>query len=301
MRLTQIADRFMETFRIDEVVCDAEFSTLALATSDIDMNFCTFLDDERYVEHLAHNASMVIATPDIASKLLLRGVCISKEPRISFFLLHNYLVGSEEYMMSTPFKTTVGQGCRISNMACIAESNVRIGNNVTIEEFVSIKENTIIGDNAFIGAGTVVGGEGYEFKRLPQNKVLNVKHAGWTKIGNDVDIQHNVCIDKAIYPWDVTLIGDSTKIDNLVYVAHGVKIHDAAFLVAGSLIGGRTVIENRTWLGLGAIVSNGLTIGHDARVNIGAVVTKDVDDEVSVTGNFAIEHSKFIQFIRTIR
>jgi|CZCB01.1.fsa_nt_gi UDP-3-O-[3-hydroxymyristoyl] glucosamine N-acyltransferase len=300
MRLSQITDQFKEKFEISEVVQDRDFSTLALATSEIDMDFCTFIDEPKYVDQIRPNASMVITTPEIASLIHGKGLCISQSPRISFFKLHNHLVESQEYMLAKNFKTEIGHGCRISNMAYIAEQNVSIGNNVTIEEFVSIKENTIIGDNTFIGAGTVVGGEGYEFKRLPNGEVLSVKHAGWTKIGSNVEIQYNVCIDKAIYPWDATIINDFCKIDNLVHIAHGVKLGKAVFLVAGSLIGGRTIIKDRTWIGVGATVSNGLVVGEEARVNIGAVATLNVDDGSAVTGNFAIEHKKFIQFIKSI-
>jgi UDP-3-O-[3-hydroxymyristoyl] glucosamine N-acyltransferase len=300
MRLSQITDQFKEKLEISEVVQDNDFSTLALAVSEIDMDFCTFIDDAKYVDQISSNASMVITTPEISSLIRAKGVCISQSPRISFFRLHNHLVGSDEYMLSKNFKTEIGHGCRISDMACIADRNVRIGNNVIIEEFVSIKENTIIGDNTFVGAGTVVGGDGYEFKRLPNGEVLSVKHAGWTNVGSNVEIQYNVCIDKAIYPWDATMISDFCKIDNLVHIAHGVKLGKAVFLVAGSLIGGRTIIKDRTWIGVGATISNGLIVGEGARVNIGAVATLNVEDGSAVTGNFAIEHKKFIQFIKSI-
>lgn len=290
-----------ESLQIEEVLRERSFDTLALAGADPDMDFCTYIDDVKYIDEIGARASMVITTPELSTLILNKGICISQNPRITFFQLHNYLVGSLEYELSSDFNTEIGFGCRISDKAHIAGQNVKIGNNVTIEEFVSVKKNTVIGDNTFIGAGTVVGGEGYEFKRLPNGDVLSVKHAGWTKIGDNVDIHYNSCIDKAIYPWDATIIGDFCRIDNVVHIAHGVKLGRGVFLVAGSLIGGRTIIGDQAWVGVGATISNGLTVGKGARVNIGAVATRDVDEEASVTGNFAIEHKKFIQFIRSIR
>ena len=53
-------------------------------------------------------------------------------------------------------------------------------------------------------------------------------------------------------------------------------------------------------MGFGTTISNGLCIGCSARANIGAVVTKNVGDNESVTGNFAIEHKKFIENLKTI-
>lgn len=301
MKISNILRQAGDNFGITDILLDVEFQTLGLAIADIDLEFCTFLDDIKYVESLKDKASMLITTPEISKEIHGRGVCISDNPRITFFRIHNYLVNDKEYRLSKEFKTIIGEGCRISDMSSIATKNVKIGNNVTIEEFVSIKENTIIGDNAFIGAGTVIGGEGYEFKRLPNNEVLPVKHCGWTKIGENVQIQYNTCIDKAIYPWDATIVGDYCKIDNLVHIAHAVKLGKAVFLVAGSLLGGRTVIKDNTWIGVGTTISNGLIIGEESRVNIGAVVTKSIEDYASVSGNFAIDHKKFIEFIKSIR
>lgn len=301
MKISEILNEKENNFGITEIINDIEFQTLGLAIADTSLNFCTFLDNAGYVEQLGDNAVMVITNPEISRLIANRGVCISSNPKISFFELHNYLTGFSAYKLCKDFDTIIGENCKISDATSIAKKNVKIGNNVTIEEFVSIKENTEIGDNTFVGAGTIIGGEGYEFKRLIDNKVLSVKHFGWVKIGNNVNIQYNTCVDKAIYPWDATILGDYCKIDNLVHIAHGVKLGKAVFVVAGALLGGRTVIGDNSWVGVGATVSNGLVIGKDARINIGAVATRNVDDNSSVSGNFAIEHKKFIEFIKSIR
>lgn len=301
MKLSEILKNTGSNLGIVDIVEDKEFETLGLVGSEIELKFCTFIDDEKYIENISKNASMIITNAEIAKKINNTGVCISENPRISFFKLHNYLSESDNYKMSNEQKIQIGDNCTISPLACLAEKNVKIGNNVTIEEFVSIKENTIIGDNTFIGAGTVIGGTGFEFKRMAKDDVLPVKHVGWTIIGSSVEIQYNTCVDKAIYPWDKTIIGDNCKVDNLVHIAHGVKLGKGVFLVAGSLIGGRTVIYDNTWVGVGATVSNGLVIGKDSRANIGSVVTKSLEQESNVTGNFAIEHKKFIEFIKSIR
>lgn len=301
MKISEILKQSGDNFGITEILSDVEFETLALAIADVDLDFCTFLDDVKYIESLREKGTMIITTHEIAKEISDRGLCISDNPRISFFKLHNYLVKRDDYRLYDEFETTIGEKCSISNLASIASKNVKIGNNVTIEEFVSIKENTIIGDNTFIGAGTIIGGEGYEFKRLSDGEVLSVKHYGWTRIGENVEVQYNTCIDKAIYPWDSTIVGDYCKIDNLVHIAHAVKLEKAVFLVAGSLLGGRTIIKDNTWVGVGTTISNGLIIGEEARVNIGAVVTRSIDANASVSGNFAIDHKKFIEFIKSIR
>lgn len=301
MKISGILKNANDNFGISKIIEDREFETLGLASAEMDLQLCTFIENEKYIDTISKNATMIITKAELAKQIQDKGICISENPRISFFKLHNYLSKTDDYIIAENYKTQIGDNCIISPLACIAEKNVKIGNNVTIEEFVSIKENTIIGDNTIIRAGTIIGGEGFEFKRMSNEGILPVKHLGWTVVGNSVEIQQNTCIDKAIYPWDQTLIGDDCKIDNLVHVAHGVKLGKGVFLVAGSLIGGRTVINDDTWIGVGATVSNGLVIGKNSRVNIGAVATKNLEQNSSVTGNFAIDHKKFIEFIKSIR
>lgn len=300
MRISEILKNTNDNFGIYKTIRDEEFESLGLVGSNVNLKLCTFIEDEKYIDEISSNVSMIITNDNIAKKIKNKGVCISDNPRISYFTLHNYLSTKDDYKINANFKTQIGKDCNISDLAYIAGENVRIGDNVIIEEFVSIKENVIIGDNSIIRSGTVIGSEGYEFKRI-DDKVLPVKHIGWVEIGEHVEIQHNTCVDKAIYPWDRTIISDYCKIDNLVHIAHGVKLDKGVFVVAGTLMGGRTVIGQNTWVGVGATVSNGLDIGREARLNIGSVVTKDVSDGSAVSGNFAIDHKKFIEFIKSIR
>lgn len=300
MKISSILKINENRFGINQILKDSEFETLGLVGSKLDLKYCTFIDDEKYIDSLSDNVTMVITKEEISDKIKDKGICISENPRISYFLLHNYLCDYNSYKIGNKFKTKVGENCTISDLAYIAKENVKIGNNVVIEEFVSIKENVIIGDNTIIRSGSVLGSEGYEFKRI-DDKVLSVKHIGWVEVGEHVEIQHNTCVDKAIYPWDRTIISDYCKIDNLAHIAHGVKLDKGVFVVAGTLMGGRTEVGANTWIGVGATLSNGLVIGKEASLNIGSVVTKDVADAASVSGNFAIDHKKFIEFIKSIR
>ena len=44
-----------------------------------------------------------------------------------------------------------------------------------------------------------------------------------------------------------------------------------------------------------------IDIGKGARVNIGSVATRDVEPGKAVTGNFAIDHDRFISNLKSIR
>ena len=281
-----------------QLIHERPFECLGLCVSELDRPYLVFVDDADFISSIKQTVSMVLTTVDLSEAVLATGagVCIVAEPRPLFFLLHNFLADHSDYIRpSVP--AAIGTGCTISPLSNIASTNVRIGDRVTIEEFVTIRENTQIGNDCIIRAGSVLGGHGFEFKRY-HDEILSVAHLGGVVIGDHVEIQYNTTVDRAIYPWDNTVIGDFTKIDNLVHIAHAVKIGRCNMIVANVGIGGRTVIGNDCWVGFGATIVNGTTIGDRARVNMGAVVTKSVPADASVTGNFAIDHAQFIQNLK---
>ena len=271
-------------------------SSLGLVEYNDGKDVCTFVDNEYYLEKLSDNIQMVLIGEDLLDTLKQYrksyGICVVENPRLTYFRIHNYLVNDISYRR-TDFKTRIGTNCNISSQAIIADKNVIIGNNVTIEEFAVIRENTVINDNSIIRAGCKIAGEGFEFKHTSA-EVFHVSHIGGVIIGESVEIQYNTCIDKAIYPWDNTVIGDHVKIDNLVHIGHAVKVDSRTMIVANSGIGGRVSIGEDVWIGFGATIRNGIHIGDRARTNMGSVVTRNVGTEEAVTGNFAIPHKDFI-------
>ncbi len=300
MKISDIVHSEYDDFYIKEIINEQEFDSLGLIKYNSGSSICTFVEKFDYIDKLEHNVSMVITTSDVAKRICSKdyGVIISDFPRITYFKLHNQLSKTNEYKRK-PEKIFLGENVKIGEMASISKNNVYIGNNVIIEDFVSIYENTYIGDNSIIRSGSRIGGCGFEFKKSGSaDERFFVEHVGGVVIGNNVEIQYNTCVDKAVYPWDDTIIDDYTKIDNLVYIAHGTKLGKLSQIAAGATIGGRCIIEENVWVGLGAVIRNGINIGANSRVNMGAVVTKNVMDGEAVTGNFAINHKQFIKNLK---
>lgn len=295
-----LSDLFAKLDIENEVLNEKEFESLGLVKYNSGHKVCTFIEDAKYARDLGADISMVITNKKIAQELIKTksqfGICIVENPRNGFFKLQNYLAEEKLYNIET-FSTKIGRNCNISSLSSIDKNNVIIGDNVTVEEFVVIRENTVIGDNTVIRAGCVIGGQGFEFKK-EGDMAFHVAHVGKVIIGDNVEIQYNSCVDKAIYPWDATVISDYTKVDNLVHIAHGVKIGERSNIVANSGIGGRVIIGDDAWIGFGATIRNGLSIGNKARANMGAVVTKSIEDNDAVSGNFAIDHKEFIKNLK---
>ena len=282
---------------------EKEFESLGLAGYNDGKNVCTFLAAAKYAAGLSDGISMILTSEKVYDELTASGslgggygICIVDNPRLTYFLLHNALCDSEDYARPR-FDTKIAESARISPLAYIAPYNVVIGENTVIEEFVSIKENTLIGDDCVIRTGTKIGGPGFEIKN-DGTKTITVTHIGGVRIGSNVEIQQNSNVDKAIYPWDDTVIEDHVRINSLVQIAHGDKIGRFTEIVAHASIQGRVKIGENVWIGPGCVIRNGISIGDNARVNMGAVVTMSVPAGEAVSGNFARAHSSLIEEMR---
>ena len=294
--------KLSEFFQKDVLLRDAEFDCIGLLMSRPEKRMLTFLEDAKYFPELKENAdvSAVICSPaviDLVDGLKL-GIAVASEPRQCIANLHNELCMDERYIGQS-FATKIGNGCQISPEAYIAPQNVVIGDRTIIGEKAVIKEGTVIGDDCFIHSGCVVGGCGFEFKKqdgIPR-KVL---HKGKVQIGDRVEILQLSSIMRAVYPWDATVIGTDTKISSMVSISHAVKIGERTMISACSCVAGSAKIGSDVWLGVNSTISDRIIIGDHARISLGAVVTKNVPENVTVSGNFAIEHHKFLNHIKTL-
>jgi UDP-3-O-[3-hydroxymyristoyl] glucosamine N-acyltransferase len=279
---------------------DGEIRSLGVLDYDSEA-MLVFLDDEDLVERVrdSGNISCVITTSELAEAIPDElGLAVAAHPRGSFYEVHNHLAEHTEFYGSHP-RTKINQTAQIHPTAYVAPHGVQIARDVVIEPNVTILGGVQIHDGAIVRAGTTVGTEGFEHKRVG-GEILSVIHAGGVRIGSRVEIQANCSIDRAVFGGH-TAIGSDTKLADLVHVAHNVTIGQRCLIAASAMIAGSTNIGDDVWIGPGASLSSGLTIGSGAEITIGSVVTRDVEAGSHVTGNFAIEHGRFIEFLRSIR
>ncbi|MDE7326759.1 MAG: UDP-3-O-(3-hydroxymyristoyl)glucosamine N-acyltransferase [Lachnospiraceae bacterium] len=283
-----------------QVIGEEPVESLGILESTYRGSICSFLEDKKYIQKIPSNVRMLFLTKEMLENMEMgeRGYIVVEQPRNTFFLLHNAMKKNGKYIRKT-FPTKISREAKISEWAKIADKNVIIQAGVRIEPFVTIYENTVIEEECVIRSGAKIGGIGFEQKRMG-DRIFLVEHFGGTILKRGVEVQNNTCIDRAIYPWDNTVIGEDTKIDNLVHIGHAAKLGRACMVVAQSGVGGRVVIGDYVWIGFGCIIRNGIMIGDKARINMGSVVSKSVANEESVTGNFAIPHEKFIRNLKSI-
>lgn len=164
-----------------------------------------------------------------------------------------------------------------------------------IEDNVTIYPNTVIKKNSIIRAGSRIGGNGFEFSRF-EDEILSIKSAGKVIIKENVEIQNNNTIDKGVF--GETILSKNVKTDNLVHIGHDVIIGENTFLTACVEISGRVKIGKNSYFGPNCTIKNGIIIGENAKITMGAVVTKNVNDNETVTGNFAVSHTDYLKILK---
>jgi UDP-3-O-[3-hydroxymyristoyl] glucosamine N-acyltransferase len=186
-------------------------------------------------------------------------------------------------------KAKIGKNVYIGPLCSIGEAE--IGDNCVIYAGVHIYDGVRIGRNVTIHSGTVIGADGFGYERDETGKLVKFPHVGGVIIEDDVEIGANTCIDRGTL--GDTRICTGARIDNLVHIAHNVYIGKHAVVIANTMVGGGTRIEDYAWIAPSACLRDRITIGTRAVVGLGALVTKDVPEGITVLGAPARELSEY--------
>ena len=298
MRLEEICKHFSGL----KLVRDGIFDTIGFANITSVQNMLVFVRDGAYLSAVMSNPniSAVISLPEFVDTITENsqyGVLVSDNPDEMFYKIHNYLYKETDFYNKRNIKTVIGSNCNISPNAVIADRNVVIGDDVTIEANAVIMEGVTIGDHCTIGANTTVGTRGFQYYRKDDD-AFYIEHVGGVVIEDHVDILSGCCIASGLIT--PTHISENCKIDNLVHIGHSAFLEKRVLVPAGVILGGSSYIGKRVWLGINSTIAASVHIGDDAFVCMGAVVTKDVAEGQKVSGNFAVDHKKQVQFIKEL-
>ena len=116
-----------------------------------------------------------------------------------------------------------------------------------------------------------------------------------TKIGSFVEIQKNARIGARCKISSHSFICEGVTVEDNVFIGHGVTFINDKYPRATNHIGAlqkeedwsceATIVRRGASIGSGVTLLGGVTVGENAIVGAGSVVTKDVPPNVTVAGN----------------
>ncbi len=283
-----------------EVLRDGEFLSVGLLSHNAE-KMLVGLYDPAYRDLLLSNQRIacVITKPEYAEGFPERlGIAVCDDPLTAFYRAHFYLFSETDFYWED-FESEISPEARVHERAYLAPKNVQIGAGTIVEPNASIMERAIIGKNVTIRAGAVIAGEDLEAKRLGRDYPV-IPHAGAVLIEDGTEVQGGAQIMRAVYG-GFTVVGEECRIGAMVHLAHNVTLGRRCYVAPCTIVCGSARLEDDVWVGPSSTISSELTVGRNAVITLGSVVTKDVPQNGHVSGNFAIEHSRFIDFIRKIR
>lgn len=169
---------------------------------------------------------------------------------------------------------------------CVISNNAVIGHGSRLSARVTVGEGCSIGERCIVHSGVVIGADGFGF--APHDgRWEKIEQLGNVRIGNDVEIGANTCIDRGAL--QDTVIEDGVKLDNLIQIGHNVRIGAHSALAGCVGVAGSASIGAHCTIGGGAVVLGHLTLSDHVHISAASVVTRSILKPGNYTGLFPID------------
>jgi UDP-3-O-[3-hydroxymyristoyl] glucosamine N-acyltransferase len=256
----------------------------------------------------AENLQRAMAAPGVAAILTAPalapcvgsgplGLAVAPDPGRAFVELHNSLAAHTSFY-GTPSPSAIDPTARIHPKAHVDDASVVIGAGCIIDAGAIVLAGTRVAPDAHIMSGAVLGADGFQSMRFADG-VVDFRHMGRVEIGERAVVMANAVIARAVFR-QATRIGADCRIGNGAFVSHNVQIGARSLIGHGAIVAGNAHLGENITLGPGAICLDRLSIGAGAFVTAGAVITKAVDPEQRVSGNFAVPHDRFLGHVKRV-
>ena len=312
--MTDVALREIAAQLGGELIGDAEHridrigSLVAATPSTI-----TFVANPRYIAQLAlTQAGCVIVGPALRDAAVARGAAIvTPDPYLYYARLTQWWAsrqrpaaapgvhGSAIIAPGTTVAATaavgplvvieagavVGEGA-VVGAHCVIGAGARIGAYTRLAARVTLGAGCTIGARCIVHSGVVIGADGFGFAPT-EGRWEKIEQLGAVRIGDDVEIGANTCIDRGAL--EDTVIEDGVKLDNLIQIGHNVHI-GANTAMAGCVgVAGSAHIGARCTIGGGAIVLGHLSLADEVHISAASVVTRSIHKPGQYSGVFPID------------
>lgn len=261
----------------------------------------SFVSNPRYQQQLADTqAGCVIVGPSLADAARRRGSCIVADQPYLYFARLTQLWRSTMRAArpalgrSAPAihpsaivdpGATVHPTARIGAL-CVVERGAQIGADTQLKARVTVGEDCVIGARCLLHSGVVIGADGFGF--APDgDRWEKIEQLGAVRIGDDVEIGANTCVDRGAL--QDTVIEDGVKLDNLIQVGHNVRIGRNTAVAGCAGIAGSATIGAQCTIGGGAVVLGHLQIADGVHISAATVVSKSIKTPGHYTGFFPLD------------
>jgi UDP-3-O-[3-hydroxymyristoyl] glucosamine N-acyltransferase len=282
-----------------------------------DARSISFLSNPRYAAQLATTlAACVIVAPAQREAAVARGAAlVSDDPYFAFARLTQWWAARirRAPVPGVHASAVVEPGARIDASASVGAlayigagaiigpgvvlgthvhlgEGARIGANSRLAARVTVGENCRIGERAIVHSGVVIGADGFGFApqgRGDEQTWEKIEQLGAVRIGNDVEIGANTCIDRGAL--EDTVLDDGVKLDNLIQVGHNVRIGAHSAMAGCVGIAGSAKIGRHCTAGGGAIILGHLELVDHVHITAATVVTRSILKPGQYSGLFPFD------------
>ena len=258
----------------------------------------SFLSNPKYQSQLATTqAGCVIVSPAMRDAALARGAAIVADDPYLYFARVTQLWKARRAPAAATAgvhpsavvdaEAVVDPSARIGPL-CVVERGARIGPGTVLKSRVSVGEDCVIGARCILHPGVVIGTDGFGFAPR-QGEWEKIEQLGAVRIGDDVEIGANTCIDRGALA--DTVIEDGVKLDNLIQVGHNVRIGKHTAIAGCVGIAGSATIGAHCTIGGGAGILGHLTIADRVNISSFSLVTRSILKPGHYTGVFPIDEN----------
>ena len=166
----------------------------------------------------------------------------------------------------------VGAGAVVGPHSHVGADAV-IGAGSRVAAQVSIGDGSRLGERCVLQGGAVIGGDGFGFAPAA-GRWEKIEQLGAVRIGDDVEIGANTCIDRGAL--GDTVIGDGVKLDNLIQIGHNVQVGAHTVMAACVGVSGSTRIGAHCIIGGQVGIAGHLRIVDRVQIGAGSKVTRSI-------------------------
>ncbi|MDN4587813.1 UDP-3-O-(3-hydroxymyristoyl)glucosamine N-acyltransferase [Xenophilus aerolatus] len=291
LRLGEIVDALGGELQGDEAFEVRRLAPLATAGPDA----LSFLSHPKYRKELAASrAACVIVSPAMREAAAERGSFIVSDDPYLYFARLTQLWKARHARVEGPrihSSAVIDPAAQVDPTArigalCVVERGARIGAGTVLKSRVTVSEDCVVGARCLLHPGVVVGADGFGLAPH-QGAWVKIEQLGAVRIGDDVEIGANTCIDRGAL--EDTVIEDGVKLDNLIQIGHNVRVGRHTAMAGCVGVAGSADIGANCTIGGGAIVLGHLRLADGVHISAATVVTRSILKPGQYTGMFPID------------